>query len=330
MENNKISFKHICMEDTYMFNYTQLPDELFTVELFKDLSLHAKVLYSFMLRRISLSKENSWFDEDGDVFIYYRTDEIMDKFNCSNKTASKIMAELEEIGLIEKKRQGQGKPDIIYVNKFSALEEKQEQSNGGGEEPQYTSANQEQFYPEEEQTEGESANCSEVKNVHFKKCKNYTSKNVKNTSLEVKKLHANYKDNNYKEKLSSTTTEQDILLQTDVIRRWSEEEEIEYREKIKYLDAVRLYSEDVALAVLSELMRRDQEYREKFTAEMFQKICKTIVTCKEPVLNLVGFINWGLNNISFSPPKKVFENSFNQFMQTEYDFRELEKDILSN
>lgn len=41
--------------------------------------------------------------------IYYRTDEIMEKFNCSNKTASKIMAELEEIGLIEKKRQGQTK-----------------------------------------------------------------------------------------------------------------------------------------------------------------------------------------------------------------------------
>lgn len=63
--DKKISYKHICCEDTYMFNYTQLPDELFTIKIFADLSLEAKVLYSFMLRRVSISKENSFSFKSG-------------------------------------------------------------------------------------------------------------------------------------------------------------------------------------------------------------------------------------------------------------------------
>ena len=38
--------------------------------------------------------------------------------NCSDKTATKMMVELEEYGLIERKRRGQGKPVIIYVKNF--------------------------------------------------------------------------------------------------------------------------------------------------------------------------------------------------------------------
>lgn len=74
-----------------------------------------------------MSKNNNWIEDAGDVYIYYRADEIMEKFNCSNKTAGKIMSEHKEIGLIEKKRQGQGKPDTIYVNKFSSITENQEE-----------------------------------------------------------------------------------------------------------------------------------------------------------------------------------------------------------
>lgn len=330
MENTRMSFKHICKEDTYMFNYTQLPDELFTVEFFMELSLYAKVLYSFMLRRVSISKENSWIDDEGDVYIYYRTDEIMDKFNCSNKTASKIMAELEEIGLIEKKRQGQGKPDIIYVNKFSALNESED-----GEEPELPIENLELLYTEDEQNDEEPVLNSEVKKIHFKKCKNYTSRNVKSTRQEVKNLHANYKDNNYKEKLSSSTM-QDMnnLQQKKVVRIRQEEEEGECKRKIKYQEAERLYSAQVAGAVLNELMKRNQEYRERFTAEMFQKVCKSMVVSKEPILHPSGFINWCFDNINFqakqSPVRDGTQNQFNQFMQREYDFDALEKEILHN
>ncbi len=318
MENKKISFKHICKEDTYMFNYTQLPDELFTLELFMDLSLHAKVLYSFMLRRVSISKENSWIDEAGDVYIFYRTDEVMEKFNCSNKTASKVMSELEEIGLIEKKRQGQGKPDIIYVNKFSAVIDEPPAELAPGE-------------------DSESEENPEVKNLHFQRCNFYTSGNVESTSLEVNNLHASYKDNNYKDIINSSSTSPPPGRVREQIRFLEEGDEKSLKKQIRYKEAERAYSAQIVKAAFDELIRRDDEYRNKFTAEMFAKVCKTIATAKEPIINLPGFTNWCYNNINFSYQKNsdVYQghgghSQFNQFMHQEYDFGALEKEILSN
>lgn len=335
MENKKISFKHICKEDTYMFNYTQLPDELFTLEVFMDLSLHAKVLYSFMLRRVSISKEKNWIDEAGDVFIYYRADEVMEKFNCSNKTAAKIMAELEDIGLIEKRRQGQGNPTIIYVNKFSAVMDLPEETDEG-EEPELSIDHKEHLYVEKEEvTEGENDQNPEVKDLHFKKCKNYTSRNVKNTPLEVKNLHASYKENNYKEIVRSSSAYPPKDIVREQIRLIEEDEEEKLKEQIRYQDAERLYSAKIAKAAFNELIKRDHEYLRSFTAAMFLKVCKTIATSKEPIVHMSGFINWCYDNISFSLPVNSKENhgqysQFNQFMQQKYDFDALEREILSN
>lgn len=329
MINNKISFKHICKEDTYMFNYTQLPDELFTVNFFKDLSLHAKVLYSFMLRRVSVSKENCWIDEVGDVYIYYRTDEIMEKFNCSNKTASKIMSELEDIGLIDKVRQGQGKPDIIYVNKFSAVIADAPSEQDSGEEPELIIDHSENdFSRTGQQTVGESTQNSEVKNLHIQKCKNYTSRNVKSTLLEVKNLHANYIENNYKELVNSSSNQR--LIEHNGRVRLLEEEIEDLKHKIKYCQAERVYSARITAAVFAELTKREKEYRDKFTAEMFLKTCKSIKASREPIVNLPGFINWCLDHISYFPASegKQQGNQFNQFMQREYDYKKLEEELL--
>lgn len=309
MQKN-IQFKHICKEDTYMFNYTQLPDDLFTIDLFSKLSLHAKVLYSFMLRRVSISKPNNWIDDIGDVYIYYRIDEIMKNFNCSNKTATKVMSELEEIGLIEKKRQGQGKPDIIYVNKFSEVAE----SNCDEEEP-------------EEENSRESAENSGVKKVHSKKCKNYISKNVKSTSLEVKNLQANYKENNNKNKINSSS-QQNIT--REHVRLMEEEEEERYKMRIRYQEAERLYSARIAAAVYGELIKRNADYLEKFNAEMFSRTCKSIQQSREPIVSMPGLINWCLDRVSFSsaPQRNVSNNQFCQFPQREYNFAELERQLL--
>lgn len=334
MENTKVSFRHICKEDTYMFNYTQLPDELFTVELFKNLSLEAKVLYSFMLRRVSISKENSWIDEEGDVYIYYRTDEIMEKFNCSNKTASKIIGDLESIGLIEKVRQGQGKPDIIYVNKFSAVIEDQEAAPG--EEPELPIENLEHLHRENAgSVVGENSQNPEVKKLHFQKCKNYTSRNEESTSLEVKKLHANYKDNNYNKSIISSSTQQQSLNHTEKVRLLDEEEKERVKQKVKYSEAERAYSAQIASAVLKELLLREQEYIDKVTAEMFLKTCKSIAFSKEPIMNLSGFIRWCFDHFEFIPTsknnyKQSIGFTFNQFPQREYDYEEVEHEILSH
>lgn len=315
-----IVYKHICKEDTYMFNYTKLPNELFTIKMFSSLSLHAKVLYSFMLQRISISKDNNWIDDYGNVYIYYKSEEIMQKFNCSNKTASKIMSELEEIGLIEKKRQGQGRPDIIYVNKFSEVIEGEEK-----EEPEQPSENN-KYYQEENMEE--TSDNSEVENIHFKKCKNYTSKDVESTLLEVKNLHTNKKENDKKERIFSSSVMQNAV-------RLLEEEEDKYKERIRYHEAEREYSAQIAKAAYDELAKRDRAYRNEFTALMFAKVCKTIASSKEPIVHLSGFINWCYDNIrapasSTSTEKDAPYKQWNQFMHQNYDFDALERDILSN
>lgn len=322
---SNIVFRHICREDTYMFNYTQLPDELFSIEQFAVLSLHAKVLYSFMLRRVSVSKDNNWVDDAGDVYIYYRIDEIIQKFNCSNKTATKIMSELEEIGLIEKKRQGQGKPDIIYVNKFSAVVEEQ---NVQEDEPELPIEQLEHLYAESvTENMEESVSNPEVNKIHFKKCKNYTSKNVKNSSLEVKKVHANYKENNYKESVISSSSSPSDIQQKQV--RLNEEDEEKYKKQIKYQEAEKQYSALIAAFVYAELIKRQQEYKSMFTADMFLRVCKSVAVSKEPIVTMTGFVNWCLDKISFLPRPGETTNQFCQFPQrNDYDFAEIERNLL--
>ncbi len=87
--------------------------------LTKTSSADAKILYGFLLDRVSVSLKNGWKDEQNRVFIICTIEEIMEKLGCGNKKAIQLLSELEEkIGLIEKKRQGQGKPNLIYVKNF--------------------------------------------------------------------------------------------------------------------------------------------------------------------------------------------------------------------
>lgn len=74
---------------------------------------------------MSLSLKNQWLDGEGKAYIYFSLDDIMESLGCSNKKAITIMKELDVeagIGLIEKKRQGQGKPTMIYVKQFVVQE----------------------------------------------------------------------------------------------------------------------------------------------------------------------------------------------------------------
>ena len=67
--------------------------------------------------------KNGWLDEENRPYIIYTVENMMEDLGCSKPTCVKIMRELDSekgIGLIEKKRRGLGKPDIIYVKNFSA------------------------------------------------------------------------------------------------------------------------------------------------------------------------------------------------------------------
>lgn len=98
-----------------------IPKALFTVPNFRELSTDAKVLYGILLDRMSLSLKNQWIDAQNKVYIIFTVDEIMDALNCANQKATRLMVELEkQAGLIERKRQGLGRPNLIYVKNFAA------------------------------------------------------------------------------------------------------------------------------------------------------------------------------------------------------------------
>ena len=112
-------------DESKEFSYFRIPRLLITHQRFKNISVEAKLLYGLLLDRMGLSEEHGWYDEDGRVFIYYTVEEIADDLCCGRDKAMKLLAELDKTkgaGLIERVRQGQGKPTKIYVKRFTTRE----------------------------------------------------------------------------------------------------------------------------------------------------------------------------------------------------------------
>ena len=115
-----------------MFSYFRVPQILFRDIKFKDLSTDAKTLYGILLDRMGLSVKNGWLDEQGRVYIIFPVQEVMDALGCADNKATKLFRELEKFGLIERKRRGLGKPDLIYVKNFADPRFRNREKNGSG------------------------------------------------------------------------------------------------------------------------------------------------------------------------------------------------------
>lgn len=117
----ELQFDYYRGMEAEQYTFYRIPKVLFTAECFKSLSCEAKVLYGLLLDRMSLSIKNRWFDEEDRVYIIFTVEEIMELMCCKTQKAVKLMKELDSdggIGLIEKKRLGLGKPNVIYVKNF--------------------------------------------------------------------------------------------------------------------------------------------------------------------------------------------------------------------
>lgn len=115
-----------------MFSYFRVPKILFRDIKFKDLSTDAKTLYGILLDRMGLSVKNGWLDEQGRVYIIFPVQEVMDALGCADNKAIKLFRELEKFGLIERKRRGLGKPNLIYVKNFADPRFRNREKNGSG------------------------------------------------------------------------------------------------------------------------------------------------------------------------------------------------------
>ena len=182
MEQQKPQFRYYYGDESEQFSFFKIPKLLITHEIFRGLSNDAKILYGLLLDRMSLSQKNKWYDEENRAYIVCSIDEITELLNCSRNKAIKSLQELDTdkgIGLIEKRRLGQGNNTIMYVKNFLIPQEIiSQQSNAD--------------------------TISEVQNLNFKKSKIRTSKSPKNQLLGVQNMDHN---NTYNNKTNNNQTD---------------------------------------------------------------------------------------------------------------------------
>ena len=126
----EIQFDYFHGMEAEQYTFYRIPKILFTAECFKTISCEAKVLYGLLLDRMSLSIKNRWFDEEDRVYIIFTVEEIAELMNCGTQKAVRLLKELDSekgIGLVEKRRLGLGKPNVIYVKNFMVKQPEKEE-----------------------------------------------------------------------------------------------------------------------------------------------------------------------------------------------------------
>ena len=105
--------------ECFEHSYYQIPMELFINSKYKDkLNSDSKLLYAFLLDRLSLSQKHNWIDEQNRIYLIFTRKEVQEKLCLSEKTVTKAFNQLAETNLISEKRQGLGKANLIYVGKI--------------------------------------------------------------------------------------------------------------------------------------------------------------------------------------------------------------------
>lgn len=154
--------------ETLENRYYQIPQELFENSLYKDkLNSDSKILYAFIIDRLTLSQKNNWIDSENNIYLIFTRQEVQDKLGLSEKTVIKAFKQLAETKLIFEKRQGLGKPNLIYVGKIQHEE------------------------------------IIEQENLQLQNCKNYSSRDVKSIVQELENLQG-INPNNIKPNIINT------------------------------------------------------------------------------------------------------------------------------
>ncbi len=116
-----MDFDYFYGEQSESYSFYRTPKVFYTDEKFRGLSSDAKTLYGILLDRVSLSAKHNWRDTEGRVYVYMTISSIEHALGRCHQTSCRLLAELEKFGLVERRKQGQGKPDRIYVKNFIAV-----------------------------------------------------------------------------------------------------------------------------------------------------------------------------------------------------------------
>lgn len=189
-----IRFDYFHGMEAEQYSFYRIPKMLFTAEYFRRLSCEAKVLYGLMLDRMGLSIKNRWFDEEDRVYIVFTVEEIAELMDCGTQKAVKLVRELDAekgIGLIEKKRLGLGKPNVIYVKNFMVKEESPLPENTENSDKEEMPGNTEKGLHGGHDSRIAETTIQEFPKSQFKNSENHNSGMVKTTIQEFPKSLSN-------------------------------------------------------------------------------------------------------------------------------------------
>jgi len=109
------------------YQFYIMPKELFENKKYKEITLEAKIIYALFLDRLGLSRKNNWINENGEVYLIFKRNDIGGILNLTDKTVAKAIKELKSVNLVYEIRQGLGKANLIYIGKLNS--ENQEPEN---------------------------------------------------------------------------------------------------------------------------------------------------------------------------------------------------------
>ena len=189
-----MQFDYFYGNEAEQFTFYRIPKILITSPHFKKISDSAKLLYGLMLDRMSLSIRNGWLDDDNRAYIFFTTNDVMEQMCCGTEKATKMLTELDSekgIGLIERVKQGQGKPAIIYLKKFYELEDTARSTK-------LSEIESQDFQESKVKTfENRKTRLSKIESQDFWKSKNKTFENRKSGLSEIKSLEFRKSKCNY-------------------------------------------------------------------------------------------------------------------------------------
>ena len=279
----EIRFDYFRGMEAEQYSFYRVPKVLFTAKYFKSLSCEAKVLYGLMLDRMSLSIKNRWFDEEDRVYIIFTVEEIAELLCCGTQKAVKLMKELDSshgIGLIEKKRLGLGKPNVIYVKNFMVRE--------------VESVNRNEKEPEslENRQNSENHNSGVVKTTNqefpesqFLKYENQTSGSMKITIQEVPKSQSNKTDINKTDFNDTEYSETDI---ENPIQSYQSADAGKVRPKTDGMDEMEVYREIIRNNIDYEcFLQRDSREREDVD-ELVELMVETMMLPDNSTVRISG------------------------------------------
>lgn len=143
-QDGKLQFDYINPKNISKYDFYKIPRVLIKNPVFAELRHGPKILYSLLLARTYNSGQNAdkFVDDEGRIFIRFSIAEVMEKMNCQSQAAVRMLKDLEDFGLVEKKRHRMNEAAIIYVKDIYSIfdENGALKENHESEEPEETPA----------------------------------------------------------------------------------------------------------------------------------------------------------------------------------------------